>query len=235
MQNKNVKRFPGLVLASGLAVLLSACGSLPDMEDAKTVRLQTYYYGPWVPKVDVDGNPELRPGAMARAGLQTSVEACSVLFMFCALYTVPIYTVTGAAITAADTLPEEQAEMLNRLSAKAVVNLNMPNAFEQAITSSAIDQGLDLQPFGADYTVRVSATELWWEVSVGNQVSLRLTVEMHARHGDKEGRRRLGYRGEPAHVKEWLAGGEQHIREALDAFLPEASEAIWLRVLDRDQ
>lgn len=235
MRNKKNRHIPGALLALSGAVLLSACGSLPDMEDAKTVRLQTYYHGPWAPEVDVDGNPELRPGAMAKAGLQTSVEACSVFFMFCALYTVPIYTVTGAAITAADTLPEEQAEMLNRLSAKAVVNLNMRQAFEQAITSSAIDQGLDLKPFGADYTVHVSATELWWEVSVGNQVSLRLTVEMRARHGGKEGRRRLGYRGEPAHVREWLAGGEQHIRDALEAFLPEAGEAIWLRVLERDQ
>ena len=82
--------------------------------------------------------------------------------------------------------------------------------------------------------MEIKATDLWWEVSVGNQVSLRLTVEIYARRGDKQGSRRIGYRGEPAHIDDWLAGGERHIREEVEAFLPEASEAIWRRLLGRD-
>jgi hypothetical protein len=48
------------------------------------------------------------------------------------------------------------------------------------------------------------------------------------------GRRRFGYRGEPAPVEEWLADGEPRIRDALEAFMPEAGQAIWRRILDRD-
>ncbi len=216
-----------------LPILLGGCGTLPDIEDATTISLKTAYRAPWVPEVDVHGDPDLRPGAMALDGLEASTS-CDYLFVFCAAVVVPLSAVTGAVITAADTLPEEEAKLLNGLSAKAAAGLHMPQMFQSVMLSEAIRQGVDIQASGADATVEFVATNLWWEVSIGNQVSLRLTVEARAFHRGEFGRRRLGYRSEPAPIDEWLVGGEKHIRDALESFMPEASEAIWLRVLDRD-
>jgi hypothetical protein len=170
---------------------------------------------------------------MALDGLEASAS-CEHLFVFCAAVFVPISAVTGAVITATDTLPEEEAELLNRLTGKAASGLHMSQMFQSVMLSEAIRQGVKIQATGADAVVEFVATEFWWEVSVGNQVSLRLTVEAHASYSGEVGRRRLGYRSEPAPVEEYLAGGEQRIRDALQSFLPEASEAIWQRVLDRD-
>jgi hypothetical protein len=234
MQNKKKRRTSGGPLLLALAALLSGCGSLPDIEDARTIELRTTFGATWAPEVDVDGNPNLRPGAMALSGLEASMEACQEFFIFCAVISVPVYTVTGAVVTAVDTLPEEEAEMLNLLTARATSGLPMSRMFNSVMLSEAIRQGVQVQASGAEAIIEFVATELWWEVSIGNQVSLRLTVEAHARHSGKTGRRRFGYRGKPAPIEEWLAGGEPHIRDSLEAFLPEASEAIWQRILDRD-
>jgi hypothetical protein len=233
MNNNSNWKISGSLAALGVAALLSGCGSLPGIEDAPSIDLRTSYSGPWAPAVDVHGDPNLRPGAMAMGGLEASA-ACDYLFIICAAVTVPVAAVTGAVITATDTLPEAEAELLNRITAKAASGLHMPQMFHSVMLSEAIRQGVKVQSAGADVIVEFMVTDLWWEVSIGNQVSLRLTVEAYATHGREFGRRRLGYRGEPAPVEEWLAGGEQHIRDALESFLPEASEAIWLRVLDRD-
>ncbi len=233
MKDHNARKTAVLLTALGLAVLLSGCGTLPDIEDAKTISLSTAYGAPWVPEVDVDGDPSLRPGAMAMGGLEAAT-ACDYLFIFCAAVTVPISAVTGAVITATETLPEEEAELLNRLTEKAAAGLHMPRMFQSVMLSEAIRQGVDIQASGADATVKFLATHLWWEVSIGNQVSLRLTVEAHATHAGEFGRRRFVYSGKPAPVEEWLAGGDQRIRGALEAFMPEASAAIWQRILDLD-
>ena len=231
--NNNNRNISGAILALGMVVLLSACGSLPDIEEASTVALSTSFHAPWAPEVDVDGDPTLRPGAMAMDGLEASA-GCDYLFVICAVVVVPVAAVTGAVITATDTLPEQEAELLNHLTVKAISGLHMAQMFQSVMLSEAIRQGVNVQTTGADAVVEFAVTEFWWEVSIGNQVSLRLTVEAHGTHRGEFGRRRFGYRGEPAPVDEWLAGGEQRIRDALEAFLPEASEAIWLRILDRD-
>lgn len=233
MNNNRSPRTAGILLLLGLTAVMSACGSLPNIEEASTVELSTSFRAPWAPEVDVDGDPNLRPGAMAMDGLEASA-GCDYLFVICAVVVVPVAAVTGAVITATDTLPEQEAELLNHLTAKAVSGLHMPQMFQSVMLSEAIRQGVKVQATGADAVVEFAVTEFWWEVSIGNQVSLRLTVEAHGTHRGEFGRRRFGYRGKPAPVDEWLAGGEQRIRDALEAFLPEASEAIWLRILDRD-
>ncbi len=233
MNNNKPRRTARKLAILGLTIVMSACGSLPDIEKAESIELSTSFQAPWAPEVDVDGDPNLRPGAMAMGGLEASA-GCDYLFVFCAALFVPVGAVTGAVITATDTLPEQEAELLNRITAKAVSGLHVAQMFQSVMLSEAIRQGVKIQTTGADAVVEFAATEFWWEVSIGNQVSLRMTVEAHGTHRGEFGRRRFGYRGEPAPVDEWLAGGEQRIRDALEAFMPEASEAIWLRILDRD-
>jgi hypothetical protein len=233
VQKKNKQHTSFWYPVMGLAALLSGCGSLPDIEEASTVQLSTSFHAPWAPEVDVDGDPNLRPEALAMDGLEASA-GCDYLFVFCAVVFVPVGAVTGAVITATDTLPEQEAELLNHLTAKAVFGLHMAQMFQSVILSEAIRQGVKIQTTGADAVVEFAVTEFWWEVSIGNQVSLRLTVEAHGKHRGEFGRRRFGYRGKPAHVDDWLAGGEPLIRDELEAFLPAASAAIWQRILERD-
>lgn len=233
MNNKYQRRISGRLLALVLATLLSGCSSLPDIEEASTVKLSTAFHAPWAPEVDVDGDPNLHPGAMAMDGLEASAS-CDYLFVICAAIFVPVGAVTGAVITATDTLPEQEAELLNHLTAKAVSGLHMAKMFQSVMLSEAIRQGVRIQTTGADAVVEFAVTDFWWEVSIGNQVSLRLTVEAHGTHRGEFGRRRFGYRGNPTPVDAWLAGGEPLIREELEAFLPAASAAIWQRILERD-
>ena len=229
---ENNRKISGTLSTLALLLFLGACGSLPDIEQASTVELGTSFQAPWAPEVDVDGDPDLRPGAMAMDGLEASA-ACDYLFVICAAVAVPVAAVTGAVITATDTLPEGDARLLNQLTAKAVSGLHMAQMFHGVMLSAAIRQGIRVEKTGADAVVEFVVTEFWWEVSIGNQVSLRLTVEAHGTHRGEFGRRRFDYRGEPAPVDEWLAGGEQRIRDALEDFMPAAGEAIWLRILDR--
>ncbi len=233
MENNKIQGSPVAIMVLGFAILLGGCASLPDIEEARAVQVNTSFQAPWAPEVDVDGNPNLRPGAMAMDGLEASAS-CDYLFVVCAVVFVPISAVTGAVITATDTLPEEEAELLNHLTAKAASGLHMAQMFQSVMLSEAVRQGVRTQATGADAIIQFTVTEFWWEVSVGNHVSLRLTIEAHATHRGEFGRRRFGYRGEPAPVEEWLAGGEEHIRNALVSLMPEASDAIWRRVLDRE-
>lgn len=139
MKNNNAQRISGVPVALGIAILLGACANLPDIEEAEAVQLSTSFQAPWAPEVDVDGNPNLRPGAMAMDGLEASAM-CDYLFVVCAVVFVPISAATGA-----------------------------------------------------DAAVQFTVTEFWWEVSIGNQVSLHLTVEAHGTHRSEFGRRRFAH------------------------------------------
>ncbi len=233
MENNKIHKTSRALAAVGFVILLGGCANLPDIEEARAIQLSTAFQAPWAPEVDVHGDPNLRPGAMAMDGLEASAS-CDYLFVFCAVLFVPVSAATGAVITATDTLPEEEAELLNELTAKAVSGLHMAQMFESVMLSEAIRQGVNIQTTGADAVVQFTVTEFWWEVSIGNQVSLRLTVEAHGTYRGEFGRRRFGYRGEPVPVDKWLAGGDQHIRDALETFIPAAGEAIWGRILDRE-
>jgi hypothetical protein len=61
-----------------------------------------------------------------------------------------------------------------------------------------------------------------------------MKVEASAVLNGEAGKRRLGYKGEVAPAKEWLADDGKRIRATLETFMAEASEDIWPRLLDRD-
>ncbi len=233
MKSNNTRRIAGLLVALGFVFPLGGCAGLPDIEEAESIKLDTSFPAPWAPKVDVHGDPNLRPGAMAMDGLEASAS-CDYLFVVCAAVFVPISAATGAVITATDTLPEEEAELLNHLTSKAASGLHMPQMFQSVMLSEAIQKGVTMRTTRADAIIHFAVTAFWWEVSVGNRVSLRLTIDARAKYRGEFGRRRFSYRGEPAPVGEWLAGGEERIRDALVAIMPEASEAIWRRILGRE-
>lgn len=221
-------------LGLGLVALLSACAGLPDMDDVRTINLQTSYRASTVPAVDIDGDPELRPGSMAREALAGSME-CDILFLFCAIVAVPIAAGSGAMITAADTLPEELAQELNDVTAQVARGLHMPGKFDDAMRLAATKKGLNLHSAGTGTEVQMVATGLWWEVSMGNNVALHLTVEVSARRGDDVGRRRIGYRGEAAPIDVWLAFDGRRIRDVLETYMTDAGEAIWGHLIDGDE
>ena len=215
------------------AVLLSACASLPDIEDATAIDLRTGWSAPYVPEVDIDGNPATRPGSMAKDALEAS-SGCDWAALFCAAIFVPVATVTGAVITAADTLPEEQAILLNRLTRRQAAGINLRREFDDAMQAEAAHHGLQLRRRDPDAKIMIAVIDLWWEVSVGNQVYLHMKVEASGRRGVETGRRRLSYKGEVATVEEWLADGGQRIRGTLETFMAEASTDIWPRLLNRE-
>ena len=221
------------ILIAGLALLLGACGSLPEVEETETVSLQTVYVAPGVPEVDIDGNPSYRPGAMTKIALEGSAQ-CDIAFFLCAAVFVPVYAATGAVLTAADTLPEKQSLELNRATVKSAIGLNLSREFNRAIEAEALRQGLQLQPIGGDLDIRFIFTDLWWEVSPGNAVALHMKGEVQGRSASQFSTRRFSYRSERIPADEILADEGALLRNTLETYMTAVSEDIWSRILDRD-
>ena len=91
---QRVNRAASLVAAAALA-LASGCSSLPPIDTSSTGYLETDFTGLGGLEVDVDGNPDTRPGALAAEGFVASVEACDIFFWACALIMVPAGAATG--------------------------------------------------------------------------------------------------------------------------------------------
>jgi hypothetical protein len=220
--------------AAAALALISGCAGLPPVDETRTVSLQAGLTGYGGLQVDVDGDPDIRPGALAEEGLQAAVEACYFLFLACALVTVPAGAAAGAIATAVETLPEEQAHALNHVTAKVAPRLALNADFQKAMYYEAARQGITLVSSRADVALSVYATEIFWDVSVGNNVAIEVHFEVIGRANGKSGRRNVRYVSDKAKVHEWVAGTGELIEGALTTMVEEASVEIWQEILGRD-
>ena len=220
--------------AVAVLALVSACASLPALDEVRTVSLSTGFRSYHGLAVDVDGNPHTRPGRMAAEGLAIT-EGCGAFFIFCAVVTVPLGAAMGAAITAAETLPEERAHELNRVSANVTAGLNLDASFSKAMREEASRQGIVLSGRRADARLNIAVTALFWDVSIGNNVAIRIEFEVTGFVDGKKGRRKITYRSERATVPEWVANNGQRISQTLTTIMDDASQKVWQRILDRDE
>lgn len=227
-----------ITAAIAVLALLSGCASLPSLENARTVSLRTNFSSHGGLAVDVDGNPNTSPGRMAAEGFAMT-EGCGALFLACAVVTVPLGAATGAVITAVETLPEEQAHELNRVSASAMAGFNLNGRFSKAVREEASRQGVvlskGLAPSGgrADARLDIVMTKFRWVVSVGNNVAIRINFKVTGFADGKRGCRNITYTGERAKVPEWTADSGKRIHQELTTIMDEASHTIWQKVLDR--
>lgn len=232
---KNMSSRLCTVIAGGAALTtLFACASLPRLEDARTVSVTTGFHAYADIAVDVDGNPAYRPGKMAKDAAGAALECGMVhwiLILVCEAVMVPASAATGAVITAVSTLPEEQALELNRVSVASVAGINFSREFGMAVRREASRRGLLLRRNNADAHVRIVMRAMWWDVTAGNNVSIRIDFEVSGQVDGKAGTRKIGFRGERATAAEWIADDGHKVREALDTVLDDASQQIWAEVL----
>ena len=226
-------RFVAVVLAGLSLSLVSACASLPPLDMVRTVSLRTDFSSYSGLTVDVDGNPDTRPGKMAAKGFEVA-SGCG-LCIFGTLVSVPLYAATGAVITATETLPEEQAHELNRVSAGVTAGINLTASFSKAMREEASRQGIVMTRRNADARVNIAVTELFWNVSIGNNVAIQIEFEVTGFVDGKKGRRKITYRSERATVPEWVANNGQPIRQTLTTIMNEASQKVWQRILDHEE
>jgi len=219
--------------AVAVLALVSACANLPPMDEVRSVALSTDFRSYRGLAVDVDGNPNTQPGRMAAEGFAIT-EGCGAFFIFCAAVTVPLGAAMGAAITAAETLPKEQAHELNRVSANVAAGLKLNASFSKAMREEASRQGIVLSGRRADARLNIAMTRFQWDVSVGNNVAIRIDFKVTGFVDGKKGCRNIKYIGERAKAQEWIADSGKRIRQELMTIMNEASQTIWQQVLDRD-
>lgn len=211
--------------------LLSACSSLPPMEETQVVSLRTEFASFIIPEVDVDGNPELRPGSMALGGLQASGE-CGVLVLFCAMVMVPTAAATGAVITAIETLPDEQALVLNQVSKTVMSGLDQDVVLDDAMRGVATKQSVVLRKSRADVLLNVTVTHFEWDVSVGNNVAMKIKFYVWGQANGRKGGRKFSFTSKRAKAPEWTADSGALIRQEFSALMEQVSERIWRELLE---
>ena len=219
--------------AVAVLAMVSACATLPEVDKGKTVLLGTEFRSHPSLAVDVDGNPNTRPGRMAAEGFAIT-EGCGAFFIFCAAVTVPLGAAIGAAITAVETLPEEQAHELNRVSAIVTAGFNLDASFGRAMRDEASRQGIVLGGRRADARLNIAMTRFEWDVSVGNNVAVRIDFKATGIVDGKVGERNIKYVSERAKASEWIADSGKRIHQNLTTIIDEASQTIWQQVLNLD-
>lgn len=219
--------------AFAVLAMASACATLPELDKGKTVWLGTEFRSHPGLAVDVDGNPETRPGSMAAKGLEAA-SGCGICVLG-AVVTVPLLAATGAVITAVETLPEEQAHELNRVSANVTAGFNLNASFARAMRDEASRQGIVLSGRRADARLNIAMTRFEWDVSVGNNVAVRIDFKATGIVDGKGGERNIKYVSERAKASEWIADSGKRIHQNLTTIMDEASQTIWQQVLDRDE
>ncbi len=215
------------------ALSVAGCASLPSLEKVRTVSLRTDFSSFGRLKVDVDGNPNTRPGRMAVEGIK-AVDGCGFCILILPI-TVGLYAATGAVITAIETLPERQAHELNRVTVNVTAGLNFDATFEKAMRDEASRQGIVLTRGYADARLDVVMTRFRWDVGVGNNVAIKIDFKVTGDADGKRGHRNITYISERAKVPEWVADSGKRIREELTTIMDEASQTIWQKVLNREK
>ena len=222
----------GITAVVVVVTLLSACSSLPALDEIRTVSLSTDFRSYRGLAVDVDGNPDTRPGHMAAAALE-GAGGCGICGL-AIIVTVPLAATIGAVITTAETLPKEQAHELNRVSANVTAGLNLNASFAKAMREEASRHGIVLTGRRADARLNIVMTRFEWDVSVGNYVAIRIDFKVTGFADGKRGHRKITYKSERAKAPEWIADSGKRIRQELMTIMDEASQTIWQQALDRD-
>ena len=213
--------------------LLGACASLPALDEVRTVSLGTDFRSYRGLAVDVDGNPEYRPGHMAAEAFE-GASGCG-LCVLGAIITAPLAATVGAVITTTETLPKEQAHELNRVSANVTAGLNLTARFAKAMREGASRQGIVLTGRRADARLNIVMTRFRWDVSVGNNVAIRIDFKVTGFADGKRGHRNITFTSERRKAPEWISDSGKRIRQELLTIMDEASQTIWQQVLDRDE
>jgi hypothetical protein len=203
------------------------------MKQVEAVSLQTSISGWPSLAVDVDGDPQYRPGAMAADGLEASA-GCDWAAPFCAIVMVPIGAVAGAVITGIETLPKDEAHELNRVSAAVMTSHSLRTSLDNAMHDEALRQGLVVSHGNVDARVYIEVTRLLWDVSIGNNVAIHIVFHVKASVDGKRGKRNIRYRSERGTVPEWVDNNGQRIHETLATIMDEASQKVWQSILSRD-
>ena len=146
-----------------------------------------------------------------------------------------MYAAIGAVITATETLPEEQAHELNRVTANVMAGLSLDASFNKAMREEASRQGIVLSGGYADARLNIVVTALLWDVSIGNNVGIRIDFKVTGFADGKKGHRKITYNSERAKVPEWVADSGQRIRQTLTTIIDDASQQIWQQILDREE
>jgi hypothetical protein len=214
--------------------LASGCSSLPEIDETRTVDLETNLTGYSRLEVDVDGDPEQRPGAMATKGVHAAMEVCGPFYWACSVVTLPVGAATGAIITAVETLPEDQANALNHVTRKVASQLSLDADFQKAMHDEAGRHGIQLRSWRAHVELRVYVTEMYWNVGVGNNVAFEVHFAIEGRSGGQSGHARYKYVSDSAKVHDWVAGTGEMIEQALIRMVGESSVEIWQKILDYD-
>jgi len=223
------------ILLALCALGVAGCASVPVPEKPlaghrATVLLNTDFPFYGRPAVDPEGNSHTRPGRMAAEGVGLA-GGCGIAFFACAAVLAPVAAAMGAVITGVETLPEEQAHELNRVSAVVLAEID-PNArFDQAMRQEASRRGIVLTRRYADTLLNVVVTNFQWDIGAGNGVAMRIDAEVSGRANGQRGSRKITYLSERASVPEWTADSGERIRRALA--MDDASQAIWQQILDR--
>ena len=233
--NRRIRHSPAIGVAlAGLAFsMTSGCTSLPSIEDSQTVSLSTgvQWYGGLA--VDFDPNPELRPGAMAMGAVEVAAS-CEYCFLI-AIPMLPIALATGMAVTANETLPEDVALELNRVSSNVSTAFNFHAAVDDAMKREAAGQGIVLSSSTADVMLDIVMTELSWDVSTGNNVAIDATFVITGIVDGIEGCESVRYRSKRARVEDWTTDGGKPIHDTLTQFFDNASRKVWGKILDRKE
>ena len=230
-------RGPMIIVAAAALALTAGCSSLPAVDETRTVHLETDFTGMGALYVDVHGDPETRPGALAADGMVAALETCHVFFWACALITVPAGAATGAVITAIETLPEDDAHALNHVTTNVIsrVGMNLDIDFDTAMRAEAERHNIVLKGVYADVSLQAYISEVFWNVGVGNNVAIEATFTISGQADGKSGSRNIKVVSESAKVEDWVAGSGERIEEALYIMVQEASTEIWERILDYDK
>ena len=86
----------------------------------------------------------------------------------------------------------------------------------------------------ADARLDIVMTRFQWDVSVGNNVAIRIDFKVTGFVDGKSGSRNITYISERAKVPEWITDSGKRIRQKLTTIMDEASQTIWQQILDRD-
>jgi hypothetical protein len=131
-------------------------------------------------------------------------------------------------------LPEQQAHELNRVSANVIAGLSLNVDFDRAMRAEASRHGIVLKTSHADARIDIVMTRFEWDVSIGNNVAIRIDFKVTGSADGKTGHRNFTIMGERAKAPEWMADSGKRIGEELMTIMDEASRTIWLQALDRD-
>jgi hypothetical protein len=217
-----------------IPLVTSGCAGLPVSTDATTMTLRVSAAALAGPYASVSGDSDMAPGKAAKAVLPPADACTDIMALFCAIFipiVVPAAAVVGAVTKTSQKLPLEQAVELNRVTADVMSQLDLDASFRSALATEARRRGITLSVPNSDTDVFVEPHAMSWDINVGNQVALRMEVDITVVAGRERGSSDLVYRSELEPVAFWIADDGRPIRQSLEEAMVGASRAIWNRVL----